>query len=132
MFNVPAQQLCYCRCLLCCCCLFHLLPSEFIRVPARSERPAATVRGLTAAYSADELSPVPLAAQLMGSSTELLAAAARHLVDTKHAPRIDLNCGKPQLARLVKCPHRLCLLASLCKHVQPCMGVESSAGTMCM
>jgi tRNA-dihydrouridine synthase C len=74
---------------------------EFIRVPARSERPAATVRGLTAHYRADELAPVPLAAQLMGSSTELLAAAAKHLVESKRAPRIDLNCGEPQLRGLV-------------------------------
>jgi tRNA-dihydrouridine synthase C len=68
--------------------------AEFIRVPARSDHPLATVKGLTAEYSASELSPVPLAAQLMGSSTELLAAAAKHLVEAKGAPRIDLNCGE--------------------------------------
>lgn len=68
--------------------------TEFIRVPARSEHPAATVRGLTADYRADELGRVPLAAQLMGSSPELLAAAAVHLVNVKGAPRIDLNCGE--------------------------------------
>lgn len=68
--------------------------TEFIRVPAKSERPCATVRGLTADYAVQELGSVPLAAQLMGSSTQLLAAAARHLVDVKGAPRIDLNCGE--------------------------------------
>lgn len=68
--------------------------TEFIRVPAKSEHPSATVRGLTADYAAQELGSVPLAAQLMGSSTQLLAAAARHLVDVKGAPRIDLNCGE--------------------------------------
>jgi tRNA-dihydrouridine synthase C len=68
--------------------------TEFIRVPAKSENPAATVRGITAEYDSDELGQVPLAAQLMGSSHELLAAAAVHLVNVKGAPRIDLNCGE--------------------------------------
>lgn len=74
--------------------LLSLLHAEFIRVPAHSERPFATIRGITAGYSADELGSVPLAAQLMGSSKELLAAAAVHLVEVKKAPRIDLNCGE--------------------------------------
>jgi tRNA-dihydrouridine synthase C len=77
-----------------CCCVPLCTFAEFIRVPAKSNHPLATVKGLTTEYSASELAPVPLAAQLMGSSTELLAAAAQHLVEVKGAPRIDLNCGE--------------------------------------
>lgn len=68
--------------------------SEFIRVPGHSDNPRATTRGLTASYHADELGDIPLAAQLMGSNTDLLAAAAARLVAVKGAPRIDLNCGQ--------------------------------------
>eukprot|EP00882_Tetradesmus_deserticola_P020964 GHRQ01022657.1.p1 GENE.GHRQ01022657.1~~GHRQ01022657.1.p1 ORF type:complete len:174 (+),score=24.23 GHRQ01022657.1:226-747(+) len=67
--------------------------TEFIRVPRHSDRPAATTRGICAAYDACELGEVPLAAQLMGSNLQLLAAAAERLVHVKGAPRIDLNCG---------------------------------------
>jgi len=75
------------------CCLCYPV-SEFIRVPAKSSHPAATVRGLTADYQAHELGALPLAAQIMGSSKDLLVAAAAHLVQVKGAPRIDLNCGE--------------------------------------
>jgi tRNA-dihydrouridine synthase C len=67
--------------------------AEFIRVPRSSDHPAATTRGICSAYDACELGDVPLAAQLMGSNTQLLAAAAERLVHVKGAPRIDLNCG---------------------------------------
>lgn len=63
-------------------------------MPAKSSHPAASVRGLTAEYQAHELGAVPLAAQIMGSSKDLLVAAAAHLVEVKGAPRIDLNCGE--------------------------------------
>uniref|UniRef100_A0A383VKB7 tRNA-dihydrouridine(47) synthase [NAD(P)(+)] n=1 Tax=Tetradesmus obliquus TaxID=3088 RepID=A0A383VKB7_TETOB len=69
--------------------------TEFIRVPGRSDKPSATTRGICAAYDAFELGDVPLAAQLMGSNVQLLAAAAERLVHVKGAPRIDLNCGCP-------------------------------------
>jgi tRNA-dihydrouridine synthase C len=67
--------------------------AEFIRVPRNSDKPSATTRGICAAYDAHELGDVPLAAQLMGSNVQLLAAAAERLVHVKGAPRIDLNCG---------------------------------------
>ncbi|WIA38597.1 hypothetical protein OEZ86_001907 [Tetradesmus obliquus] len=69
--------------------------TEFIRVPGRSDKPSATTRGICAAYDVFELGDVPLAAQLMGSNVQLLAAAAERLVHVKGAPRIDLNCGCP-------------------------------------
>eukprot|EP00878_Enallax_costatus_P044806 GHUV01053560.1.p1 GENE.GHUV01053560.1~~GHUV01053560.1.p1 ORF type:complete len:417 (+),score=114.48 GHUV01053560.1:509-1759(+) len=69
--------------------------TEFIRVPGHSDNPRATTRGITASYDANELGEVPLAAQLMGSNIDLLAAAAERLVTVKGAPRIDLNCGCP-------------------------------------
>lgn len=62
---------------------------DFIRVPMK-----AHVQSLARTYQADELAPIPLAAQIMGSDTELMAAMARELV-LKGAPRIDVNCGCP-------------------------------------
>lgn len=50
--------------------------------------------GVCTGYDPCELSPTPLGAQIMGSSPELLAEAARYLVD-RGAPRVDLNCGCP-------------------------------------
>jgi hypothetical protein len=46
-------------------------------------------------YDPQELGPVPLAAQVMGSNRELLAATAARLVHVLGAPRLDLNCGCP-------------------------------------
>jgi hypothetical protein len=69
------------------------------------------VRGITARYDAAELGSTPLAAQLMGSNAELLAAAAVHLVQHKQAPRIDLNCGAW---------HHAHAGTTLATHVQPC------------
>lgn len=70
-------------------------------MPRSSDNPKATTRGITAAYDANELGDVPLAAQLMGSNTELLAAAAHRLMTVNKAPRIDLNCGRcPSAAAL--------------------------------
>jgi tRNA-dihydrouridine synthase C len=68
--------------------------AEFMRVPDKANKPSAVVRGVCAPYNAAEL-PVPLGAQIMGSNPELLALAARYLVEVKGAPRVDLNCGCP-------------------------------------
>lgn len=62
---------------------------DFLRVPAN-----AHVKSLSKAYTADELAPIPLAAQIMGSDTELMAAMAQELV-LRGAHRIDVNCGCP-------------------------------------
>lgn len=63
--------------------------TEFIRVPSN-----AHVKSLAAVYQADEIHPFPLAAQIMGSDPELMAAMAIEL-EMRGAPRIDLNCGCP-------------------------------------
>lgn len=63
--------------------------TEFLRVPAN-----AHVKSLARRYNADELSPIPLAAQLMGSNPDLMAEMAVE-IESKGAPRIDLNCGCP-------------------------------------
>jgi tRNA-dihydrouridine synthase C len=62
---------------------------DFLRVPAN-----AHVQSLSKAYNSSELSPIPLAAQIMGSDNELMAAMAQELV-LRGAPRIDINCGCP-------------------------------------
>lgn len=63
--------------------------TEFISVPA-----CAHVKSLAKVYEKDELSSTPLAAQIMGSDPELMAAMAQEL-EKKGAPRIDINCGCP-------------------------------------
>src|ERR1700722_14912663 len=63
--------------------------TDFIRVPSN-----AHVKSLARNYLADETSPIPLAAQLMGSDLDLMAAMAQE-IEKKGAPRIDLNCGCP-------------------------------------
>jgi tRNA-dihydrouridine synthase C len=63
--------------------------TEFLRVPCN-----AHVASLARQYCAAELSPVPLAAQLMGSDPSLMAAMAQEIA-LRGAPRIDLNCGCP-------------------------------------
>lgn len=62
---------------------------DFLRVPAN-----AHVKSLAQVYVADELAPIPLAAQIMGSDPDLMADMARELVSLG-APRIDVNCGCP-------------------------------------
>lgn len=62
---------------------------DFLRVPEN-----AHVKSLSKAYSSDELSPIPLAAQIMGSNNSLMAAMAHELMQ-RGAPRIDVNCGCP-------------------------------------
>lgn len=62
---------------------------DFIRVPMKPHVPS-----LARVYHADELAPIPLAAQIMGSDPEHMAAMAQELVK-RGAPRIDVNCGCP-------------------------------------
>jgi nifR3 family TIM-barrel protein len=63
--------------------------TEFIRVPSN-----AHVQSLAKVYEPDETSPIPLAAQIMGSDPALMADMAREL-QRMGAHRIDLNCGCP-------------------------------------
>lgn len=62
---------------------------DFLRVPAN-----AHIKSLGRVYEADELAPIPLAAQIMGSDNEHMAAMAQELVE-RGAKRIDVNCGCP-------------------------------------
>lgn len=62
---------------------------DFLRVPAQPHIPS-----LAAKYESDELAPIPLAAQLMGSDPFHMAAMAREM-QARGAQRIDLNCGCP-------------------------------------
>ena len=48
--------------------------TDFLRVPTN-----AHVESLARAYTAEETQPIPLAAQLMGSDPELMAAMAREV-----------------------------------------------------
>ena len=63
--------------------------TEFMRVPSN-----AHVESLARRYEAQETTPIPLAAQIMGSDPVLMAAMARE-IEKRGAPRIDLNCGCP-------------------------------------
>ncbi len=62
---------------------------DFLSVPKNAHIPS-----LSKKYQADELSPIPLAAQLMGSDPELMADMAKEM-ERRGAHRIDLNCGCP-------------------------------------
>lgn len=62
---------------------------DFLRVPSNAHVPSLATR-----YQADEIKPIPLAAQLMGSDPNLMADMAREM-EVRGAPRIDLNCGCP-------------------------------------
>lgn len=62
---------------------------DFIRVPEQ-----AHVSSLANAYIVDELAPIPLAPQIMGSNPELMAEMAQELM-RRGALRIDVNCGCP-------------------------------------
>lgn len=62
---------------------------DFLSVPKNAHIPS-----LSKKYQADELSPIPLAAQLMGSDPELMAGMAKEM-ERRGAARIDLNCGCP-------------------------------------
>jgi len=62
---------------------------DFLRVPSN-----AHVKSLAKVYVADELDPIPLAVQIMGSDLDLMADMARELAQMG-ARRIDVNCGCP-------------------------------------
>ncbi len=62
---------------------------DFLRVPKN-----AHVKSLANVYEPKELEPMLLAAQLMGSDPELMAAMAQE-IERRGAPRIDVNCGCP-------------------------------------
>lgn len=62
---------------------------DFLRVPRN-----AHVKSLAKVYDPNELHPIPLAAQIMGSEPDLLAEMAQEL-ESRKAQRIDLNCGCP-------------------------------------
>ncbi|MBS0656511.1 MAG: tRNA-dihydrouridine synthase family protein, partial [Verrucomicrobia bacterium] len=68
---------------------FDMAVRDFLRVPSN-----AHVKSLAVAYTADEIAPIPLVAQLMGSDPELMAAMAVEM-EQRGAPRIDINCGCP-------------------------------------
>jgi nifR3 family TIM-barrel protein len=62
---------------------------DFLRVPRN-----AHVKSLARVYVANELAPIPLTVQLMGSEPDLMAAMAQEVME-RGAPRIDINCGCP-------------------------------------
>jgi len=62
---------------------------DFLRVPKN-----AHIKSLAVEYNANELMPIPIAAQLMGSDPILMAEMAREM-QFRGALRIDLNCGCP-------------------------------------
>lgn len=62
---------------------------DFLRVPSN-----AHVKSLSKVYCFDELAPIPLAVQIMGSDIDLMADMAQELV-LRQAHRIDINCGCP-------------------------------------
>ncbi len=62
---------------------------DFLRVPKNAHVPS-----LAEQYEAEEITPIPLAAQLMGSDVDLMAAMACEM-ERRKAPRIDVNCGCP-------------------------------------
>lgn len=62
---------------------------DFLRVPSN-----AHVKSLACQYQANEIQPIPLAAQLMGSDLDLMSEMACEM-ELRGAPRIDLNCGCP-------------------------------------
>jgi nifR3 family TIM-barrel protein len=68
---------------------FNEAVTAFIRVPSN-----AHVQSLARRYQSNEISPIPLAAQIMGSDFDLMAAMA-HELEQRGASRIDVNCGCP-------------------------------------
>ncbi len=62
---------------------------DFLRVPTN-----AHIKSLASHYQSDEITPIPLAAQLMGSDPELMALMTYEM-EVRQAPRVDLNCGCP-------------------------------------
>lgn len=63
--------------------------TEFIRVPSNGAS-----RSLAQSYNKDHTTPIPQAAQIMGSIPSLMQEMTGYLIE-RGAPRIDLNCGCP-------------------------------------
>ena len=63
--------------------------TEFIRVPTN-----ALCKSLAKAYQKNVTSPIPQAAQIMGSEPHLMKEMTHYLIE-RGAPRVDLNCGCP-------------------------------------
>lgn len=63
--------------------------TAFLRVPRN-----AHVQSLAKRYNSQEIWPIPLAAQIMGSDPDLMATMAQELA-LRGALRIDVNCGCP-------------------------------------
>ncbi len=63
--------------------------TEFLRVPKNAHTPSLAKR-----YLANEIHPIPLAAQVMGYDPILLAELTQVLAE-RGAPRVELNCGCP-------------------------------------
>jgi tRNA-dihydrouridine synthase C len=88
--------------------------TEFIRVSKNAHIPS-----LLKHYNPNDTTPIPQAAQIMGSDPEMMAEMCRHL-ERLGAPRIDLNCGCPSKtvngkgagASLLKTPDHLSQVAS--------------------
>ena len=62
---------------------------NFLRVPRNGH-----IKSLAKMYDSNEISPLPITPQLMGSDLNLMGAMAKEL-EKKGALRIDLNCGCP-------------------------------------
>lgn len=62
---------------------------DFLRVPKN-----AHIKSLASKYDPHEITPFPLACQIMGSDLELMAEMAQE-VERLGAKRIDVNCGCP-------------------------------------
>ncbi len=62
---------------------------DFLRVPANPH-----IKSLADQYESNEILPIPLAAQLMGSDPDLMAEMTREM-ELRGAHRVDLNCGCP-------------------------------------
>lgn len=62
---------------------------DFLRVPKN-----AHIKSLAREYNPQEIAPIPLAAQLMGSDPDLMGEMAQE-IESRGAHRIDLNCGCP-------------------------------------
>jgi tRNA-dihydrouridine synthase C len=63
--------------------------TEFLRVPKNAHIPS-----LAAQYNPHDTAPIPQAAQIMGSSPELMAEMTSVLFE-RGAHRVELNCGCP-------------------------------------
>ncbi len=63
--------------------------ADFLRVPRN-----AHIQSLALEYEANETAPIPLAAQLMGSEIESIAAMGQE-IERRGAQHINLNCGCP-------------------------------------